>query len=145
LETAGLGKAGGFLTTEWVLGCLGGKKGAARRRYRQFVAEGTGLAAPWRHLVGQVLLGEETFVQRCKALLVERETIQEIPRQQRYAGRLSLIEIFDPERLATTADRNRAMHQAHMHQGYTLKQIADHLRLHYTTVSKAVRAVEARQ
>jgi DNA-binding transcriptional regulator YhcF (GntR family) len=29
-----------------------------------------------------------------------------------------------------------------MRHGYTLKQIADHLRLHYTTVSKTVKALE---
>jgi putative transposase len=145
LETAGLRKAVGFLTPDGVLGCLGGKRGAAQARYRQFVAEGRGTASPWRRLVGQVLLGEQTFVQRVKKLLVEKETIQEIPRQQRYAGRPSLAEILDRERLASKTDRNRGMHQAHIHHGYTLKQIAEHLRLHYTTVSKAVRAVEAKR
>ncbi len=145
LETAGLRQAVGFLTTDWVLGCLGSKKGAARTRYRQFVSEGTSAASPWRSLAGQVLLGEKTFVQRFKDLLLEKEKIKEIPRQQRYAGRLSLAEIFDQGRLATKADRDRGMHQAHIHHGYTLKQIADHLRLHYTTVSKVVRAVEARR
>jgi hypothetical protein len=46
LETAGLRQAVGFLTRDWVLGCLGSKKRAARTRYRQFVAEGAGTASP---------------------------------------------------------------------------------------------------
>jgi hypothetical protein len=92
-----------------------------------------------------VLLGGRTFVHRFKELLAEKEQIKEIPRQQRYAGRLSLAEIFDHGRPATKADRNRGVHQAHIYHGYTLKQIADHLRLHYTTVSKAICAVEAKR
>ena len=36
------------------------------------------------------------------------------------------------------------IHQAHMRHGYTLKQIADHVRLHYTTISKTVKELEKR-
>jgi len=32
----------------------------------------------------------------------------------------------------------RGIHDAHVKYGYTLKEIADHLRIHYTTVSKVV-------
>lgn len=142
-ETAGLRSAVGFLTMDWVLGCLGSKRGTTRTRYRQFVAEGMGRKSPWQHLVGQVLLGEQTFVQRFKARVGETAQIKEIPRQQRYAARPSLTEIFAPGRRTTKAERARGMHQAHIDHGYTLKQIADHLQVHYTTVSKAVRAVEA--
>ena len=46
LETAGLRNGMGFLTTDWVLGCLGSKKKAARARYCQFVAEGMRTASP---------------------------------------------------------------------------------------------------
>ncbi len=109
------------------------------------VAEGTGTASPWRRLVSQVLLGEQAFVQRFKDRLGEKEQSPEIPRQQRYAGRPSLAEIFAPRRRVSRADRNRGMHHAHMHHGYTLKQIAEHLGLHYTTVSKAVQVVEVRR
>jgi DNA-binding MarR family transcriptional regulator len=31
---------------------------------------------------------------------------------------------------------------AHLSYGYTLKEIADHMGLHYTTVSKAVKAFD---
>ncbi|HSB70806.1 MAG TPA: transposase [Candidatus Methylomirabilis sp.] len=144
LETAGLRPAAGFLTADWILGCLGGKKSTAQMRYRTFVAEGTSSASPWRSLAGQVFLGEKPFVQRFTAMLTAKEQISEIPRQQRYAGRPALAEIFHHRRLGNKADRDRGIHQAHMHHGYTLKQIAEHLGLHYSTVSKAVDAVEAR-
>jgi hypothetical protein len=35
--------------------------------------------------------------------------------------------------------RNKAMHDAHVIYGYTLKEIADQLGIHYTTVSKVVK------
>jgi RHH-type proline utilization regulon transcriptional repressor/proline dehydrogenase/delta 1-pyrroline-5-carboxylate dehydrogenase len=38
-----------------------------------------------------------------------------------------------------SAKRNRYIYAAHMEYGYTLKEIADHVGIHYTTVSKAVK------
>lgn len=87
-------------------------------------------------------LNEKALAQRFTDRLMEGEHIAEIPRQQREIGRLSLTEFFGQGRLANKADRNRGIHQAHMEHGCTLKQIADHLRLHYTTVRKAMWPVE---
>jgi len=33
------------------------------------------------------------------------------------------------------------MHQAHVKYGYTLKEIADYLGIHYTTVSKVIKGI----
>ncbi len=38
-----------------------------------------------------------------------------------------------------------AVYQAHVKFGYTLKEIADYLAIHYTTVSKIVKEVEGRK
>ena len=35
--------------------------------------------------------------------------------------------------------RNRTIHAAHVVHHYTLKEIGDHVRLHYTTVSRIIR------
>ena len=142
LETAGIRRAIGFMATDWILGHFETKKGIAQARYRQFVAQGRNKPSPWMNLKGQMLLGEKAFVRQFKSLLGEKEKIREIPRQQRYAGRLSLEEIFEGEKVTTKSDRDRHMYRAHVQHGYTLKQIADHLRLHYTTVSKAIDAIE---
>ncbi|MBI5182128.1 MAG: helix-turn-helix domain-containing protein, partial [Nitrospirae bacterium] len=37
-----------------------------------------------------------------------------------------------------------AIYHAHVRYGYTLKEIADYLGIHYTTISKAVKEVEGR-
>ncbi len=140
--TAGIIQAPDFLTVDWILGVFGNKKGTAQERYRQFAKEGMNQKSPWENLRGQILLGEERFVEGFKELLTDKEKISEIPCQQRYAGRPPLSEMFDEEKMKTKAARNRGINQAHLCFGYTLKEIAEHLNLHYTTVSKAVKAME---
>jgi putative transposase len=43
---------------------------------------------------------------------------------------------LNEETLRNKAQRDRTIYRAHVTYGYTLKEIADHLRVHYTTISK---------
>jgi putative transposase len=140
--TGGLRRSPEFLTTDWILGVFSRERREAQKQYRQFVKEGLKQKAPWGSLRGQILLGDDDFVQKFKDLLMDKEKVKEIPRQQRYANRPLLRELFEKGKIKTKAARNKIIHQAHMCHGYTLKQIADHLRLHYTTVSKTVKELE---
>ncbi len=72
-----------------------------------------------------------------RGLLEEKAEVKEIPRQQRYAGRPALAVIFS--RHKDKKERNRGICQACLDYGYTLKEVADHLTIHYTTVSKVVK------
>jgi DNA-binding MarR family transcriptional regulator len=38
--------------------------------------------------------------------------------------------------------RSKLIHAAHVKYGYTLKEIADHLEIHYTTVSKIIKGFD---
>jgi DNA-binding MarR family transcriptional regulator len=38
--------------------------------------------------------------------------------------------------------KDQAMYEAHLQYGYTLKNIAEYIGVHYTTVSRAVRKIE---
>ncbi|HSV30872.1 MAG TPA: hypothetical protein VLH40_02465, partial [Atribacteraceae bacterium] len=98
--------------------------------------------SPWEELEGQVLLGGKGFVERFKGLLQEKAAIKEIPRQQRFAGRPSLREIFPDTHFAEKQKRNDSILFAHLKYGYTLKEIADSLGIHYATVSKIVQKME---
>ena len=89
-------------------------------------------------LVGQVFLGSEEFVARMQELLADKREIKEIPRSQRYPGRPSMGRIFADVRAGNRQQRNQRIAEAHIAYGYTLKEIADFLGVHYTTVSKAV-------
>jgi hypothetical protein len=68
--------------------------------------------------------------------LADKEKIKEIPRHQRYMGRPSLSDLFKQGK--TKDERNGKIRAAHLKLGYTLKEIADCLGIHYTTVSKAL-------
>lgn len=141
LPTLGKAAVPAFLTTEWLLGNFSATVPEARRLYRQFVQEGMSLPeAPWEKLTGQVLLGTETFVQKVKALVGVREEIPEIPRQQRYLGRPSVADLFPPEKVLSKQERDRLIRLAYGKHGYTLKEIAQAIGVHYTTISKVINA-----
>ena len=135
-STAGLRKGPDYLTTDWILDLFGSKRPVAQKQYRAFVREGTHRGSPWGELRGQVLLGEEGFVEKFKELLEDKKQVKEIPRAQRSVSRLSLEKIFSGQK--AKAQRDISIHDAHTSHGYTLKEIADYLAIHYTTVSKVV-------
>jgi putative transposase len=137
--TVGLKKVPEYLSVDWILGVFGTDRKTAQRQYRKFVKEGTNRKSPWGELIGQILLGGDSFVEKFKDFLRDKEAIKEIPRQQRYAGRLKLKEIFKGKNSGGKKGRNQGIYDAHMNYGYTLKEIADYLGIHYTSVSKVIK------
>jgi hypothetical protein len=125
------------MTVGWILRLFSSNKKEAHKRYRKFVSEGIQSGSPWDDLQGQILLGEDGFIDKFKDHLTDKEKIKEIPRAQRYVCRPPLSKLF----LAgeKTSTRNKHISTAHIKYGYTLKEIADHLDIHYTTVSKAMK------
>ncbi len=135
--TAGSIKKPDYLTVDWILGLFSRNKPEAQKRYRQFVREGIQKDSPWVELQGQVLLGEEDFIGRHKDLLSDKEQVKEIPRPQRFVSRPRPSKLLSKEDGATR--RNKRIHTAHVKHG---KEIAGHLGIHYTTVSKVVKGQE---
>jgi putative transposase len=133
--TVGQDSAIPCLTVDWILGQFGMTRKWAVRSYKEFVAAGLKVKSPWNDLRGQILLGGQEFVDKFKGMLKDKELIAEIPRPQRYLGRPELKEIF---RGKDQRKRREMMYRAHVRFGYTLKEIADYLGLHYTTVSRGV-------
>lgn len=138
--TAGMDRAGGFLATDWLLRQFARQKKVARKRYIEFVREGmaTPEESPWKQLTGQIYLGGSRFVNSMQELLGNRKEIGEIPRSQRFPGRPALPEIFQDVTDKTV--RNRGIRSAHLEYGYTLREIADFLEVHYSTVSRIANA-----
>jgi hypothetical protein len=138
-STAYVGKGPEYLTIDWVLGQFAEQKTTARQRYRKFVADGlVGQTCPRQKLAGQVFLGSENFVSRMREFLGDKQEIKEIPRAQRYPGRPPLDLLFADILTKNRQHRNKRVVEAHITHGYTLKEIADCLEIHYTTVSKIV-------
>jgi len=134
--TAGLRKKPACLASDWILGLFSSQRTVAQRRYREFVREGIHQKTPWGEVQGQVLLGEEGFIEKFRDLLETKREVKEIPRLQRYVSRPSLDKIFSGKEVK--GQRDKGIDAAHMNYGYTLKEIADHLGIHYTTVSKVI-------
>jgi REP-associated tyrosine transposase len=140
-ETGYACKVSKFLTVDWVLGQFANQKNVARKGYRKFVVAGVEVMdeSPWKKLVGQVIFGGADFISDIQSRICEAKEIGEIPRAQRFAGRPSLKKIFPPEIPQDKTLRNEQIKIAHISYGYTLKAIAEHLKIHYTTVSKIVK------
>lgn len=108
-------------------------------RYREFVRAGIKVGSPWKEVMGQLYLGDENFIDKIKKLIRDKETIKEIPRVQRYITKPPLDNIFKHEDKKL---KDKAAYEAHIRYGYTLKDIAEYLSMHYTTVSRAVKEIE---
>ncbi|MBU4294784.1 MAG: addiction module toxin RelE, partial [Proteobacteria bacterium] len=130
-----------FLAVDWILNQFAKKKNAARAAYRKFVADGLRRKeeTPWGKLTGQIVFGGSEFVAYIQSRLSEAKEIGEIPRAQRFPGRPPLADLFPREKALDKAVRNKLIQTAHMRYGHTLKEIADQLKIHYTTVSKVVK------
>lgn len=140
--TMGEKEVPGFLTIDWILGQFSQEREEAQRKYAEFVHAGIKGPSPWPVLKGQLFLGGEDFPEKLQALLSKQSDIYEIPRAQRYAHRPGLAKILGSETAMETRERNGRIYDAHVKYAYTLKEIADFLGIHYTTVSKAVREAE---
>jgi len=137
--TAGLIKTPEYLLVDWILSMFGTDRQLAQKRYRQFVKQGINGKSPMGDLQEQILLGDKAFVEMVQEMIKGKEAIVEIPRKQRFAGRQSLSDIFPHATGLTKELRNQKIVRAHLEYGYTLKEIADAIGIHYTTASKIVR------
>ncbi len=135
--TAGQVVGASWFTGDWVLEHFGRKRSSSEAAYREFVAEGRDQEPIWDQLQHQMYLGSEGFISRVQKRIQAHQDLAEIPRAQRRAP---------PKPLAWYAKEGRdpkeAMVRAFVSGGYTLKEIAGHFKVHYSTVSRAVRRAE---
>jgi REP element-mobilizing transposase RayT len=122
-----------WLSTDWILAQLGKRQREAQLRYREFVAEGREGPRPWEQLQGQIYLGSEEFIAQHQPDRVMRE----IPRRQTQAKRPPLREVFQRR-----GGEARLIYVAYRQYGYRLNEIAEHLGVHYATVSRRLKQAE---
>jgi len=68
-----------------------------------------------------------------------KENLKEIPRKQCYVTRPPLNEILKHK---DKKSKDQAMYEAYLQYGYTLKDIAEYIGVHYTTVSRTIKKIE---
>ena len=136
--TMGLAACPAWLHTDWLLGHFAKRKSTARQKYAMFVAAGAGGESPWKQLKGQVLLGDETFVEFLRPYLGDVDKLTEVPKAQRLLTRPSLVDILTPKLISAKKPRDEAIYNAHQQYGYSQAEIARFSGLHYSTVSRLV-------
>jgi REP-associated tyrosine transposase len=136
--TAGEAPVPAFLTVDWVLSLDNmPARVEAERRYRQFVAAGLGkMGTSLEPVHSRLVMGKPEALAHLRERIGGATTLLEIPREQRFAFRPSLTALFAG---ATSRDeRNARCVLAVRDHGYTMKAVAQFLRLHYATVSRAL-------
>jgi len=138
----GLVKRPSFLTIDWVLSQFGGRKRVAIERYKRFVMEGIGKESPWETLKGQIFLGTEEFIGQLRELLNEKKDMKEVPKLQRHVARPSLSDLIKTKKGKERKTEGKAIYAAYVRYGYSMKEIAEFLGLHYATISRAIKREE---
>lgn len=138
--TAGMEMTPSWLAVGTVLSRFSDDALAAQRHYGNFVADGLGRASPWEELRGQVFLGTDAFVQQLAPKLCPLQGLVETPRSQRFAARPALDVLIPHAHRKDPSLRKPAIVEAYCTHGYTLAEIARHLGLHYSTISRITSA-----
>ena len=141
-RTAGIDKPHPILTIDWILGQMGKRKREAVKRYRAFVRDGMGGGTIWRKVKGQSILGEGDFIDQFIDHVRRFEEIKEIPRGQRYLGRPALKDLFSEKGWRNRKMRNEGVVKAVGEWGYSQREVADYLSLHYSTLSRLMKQIE---
>ncbi|MDD5773098.1 MAG: transposase [bacterium] len=136
-STAGLKTTENWLTVDWILSQFGKREKEARKKYMEFVREGKGQGSIWEEVKGQSILGGQKFTDKLIEYLAGNKDIKEIPKKQRYLARPDLEVLFGNKDIKKKT-RNELINEAIKKYGYSQKEIADYLRMHYSTISRLI-------
>ena len=120
------------------MGQFGRERKVAIGEYVGFVRAGMGLPSVWTELRNQIYLGSERFTDRMKQSISPKLNLDEVPRTQHRRVTKPLEDYVTGH----TA-RKEGMAKAYLSGDYTMKEIAHQFSVHYSTVSRAVKAFEA--
>lgn len=136
----GLAPSPDWLQTNWILGQFSPQRDRARLGYLGFVQAGVGLPSVWDGLQGQIYLGSKAFIEHMQSNLSPEQSLDEIPRKQR-SPQAKPLALYQSE---FADDPRTGIALAYLTGDYAMKTIADAFDVHYTTVSRAVRAYESK-
>lgn len=133
--TAGLVTPVKGLVVDWILSSFSRRKSVAVVRYREFVARGKTQPKPWEQLKNQIYLGSDEFIDEIQCNIALTTNLDEVPsaRKRQVAKPLKYYEKRYPE-------RDTAITMAYASGEYSMKVVGDHFGLHYSTVSRIVKA-----
>jgi len=138
--TAGMAPAPEWLDTEWTLAAFAEQMQDAQSAYRRFVADGKNQPSPWEDLKNQIYLGSQAFVDEMQKKIDTDRQLSEIPKTHRRPVARPLTWYFQKH-----PDRDRAVFEAFRTGGYSMREIGDHVGLHYSSISRIVSYHEKEQ
>jgi putative transposase len=131
--TAGLSEGFSWLSSDWLLSTFAVKKSEAVRLYRRFVSDGKKQAKPWINLKNQIYFGDQEFVDKMRKQVSKGKNLSEIPSSQK-RGKVKTLSEYEEK----SKNRNMAICKAYASGGYSMKQVGDYFKLHYSWVSRIV-------
>jgi putative transposase len=137
--TAGLVQSHQCLTREWILLQFGSVLSSAEQEYRDFVNEGIDQASIWQKVKAQSILGREDFPEDLVDYIKGHKDIIDIPRSQRYLARPGLESLFTDNVLHDILQRDEMIAEAVNGYGYRQREVADHLGMHFSSISRIMR------
>ena len=124
-----------WLETRSILSAFSTEASEAIDRYVRFVAEGEGRPSYREQLKHQMFLGSDIFVESMRRKIPKGMDLREVPQSKTKPPAKSLAAFA-----RANVDRNDAIVAAYASGGYTMREIGDYFGLHYSRVSKIVRA-----
>ena len=128
-----------WLDVDWTLSQFGQSRTKAITAYKKFVMEGKGLPDPKEKVKHQMFLGNDEFITKYQQTVEKPEKLREVSKAHKRAIALSLIDYQN-----RYAQRNEAMARAYLSGAYTMGEIGLHFKVHYMTVSRAVKKFETK-
>ena len=126
-----------WLEVNWILRQFSKQRKRAIEKYIDFVREGVGLPSIWGCLQNQIFLGSAKFINKHQRKIKAKENLDEIPKIQKRKVPKSLTYYSDKYK-----DQHKSILNAYLSGGYTLKEIGKYFGVHYSTVSRIVKANE---
>ena len=129
-----------WLETDWLLSQFSTRRIRAREYYINFVREGIGLSPIWDQTNKAGFLGDKSFIEETlqKNDIKKEGDLKEVSRLQRRVLAKSL-EWYEENNV----NNKHAMAQAYLSGDYSMKEIAEYFKVHYSTVSRGVKKYEA--
>jgi putative transposase len=122
-----------WLATDALLIYFDKKRTVAIAEYINFVGEGVNQNI-WDDLQHQIFLGDDAFVEKHQLMQEVLEgDVSEIPLKQRSITPFSL-KVYQAE----SNSRNESIIKAYQSGGYTMKEIGEYFKIHYSVVSRIV-------
>lgn len=137
--TAGEAQTPAWLNTSWILGQLGRNAVVSRRKYAEYVEAGIGLPSPLVRVKSQILLGSTAFVNKMKQRLAVSVSASNIKKKVKRPG---LASLFPLKIRKDKSLRNEVIRSAYRDYAYTMADIAEAAHIHFSTVSKVIKAGE---